>query len=61
MEECPETEMNRNTERKVKGRQDRRVYFVRGFSCFCSVKKEIQPWIFVSFGPIQKKGGEKEK
>jgi hypothetical protein len=61
MEDCSETEMKRNTERKFKDRQSRRVYFVRGFSCFRSVKKEIQPWIFVSFGPSQKKGEEKEK
>jgi hypothetical protein len=50
-------EMKRNMERKTKGRQSRRVYFVRGFSCFCSVKKEIQPWTFVSSvidGPIEK-------
>jgi hypothetical protein len=40
--------------------QNRQVYFVRGFSCFRSVKKEIQPGFFVSFGSGQKKGEKKD-
>jgi hypothetical protein len=51
----------KNTEEKVKDRQSRRVYFVRGFSCFRSAKKEIQPWIFVFRHMTDQKKGEEQK